>query len=52
MGLQVPVAIWFQSRLWEGVRFLSHAVIAIRAMQERDGSKSEGEEETDSSVLD
>ena len=39
-------------KLWEGVRFLSHAVIAIRAMQDWDGSESEGEEETDSSVLD
>ncbi|MCY3599100.1 MAG: IS4 family transposase [Acidimicrobiaceae bacterium] len=39
-------------KLWEGVRFLSHAVIAIRAMQDWDGSEFEGEDETDSSVLD
>ncbi|MCY4319777.1 MAG: hypothetical protein OXE76_11470, partial [Alphaproteobacteria bacterium] len=39
-------------KLWEGVRFLSHAVIAIQAMQNWDRSKSQGEEKTDSSVLD
>ena len=39
-------------RLWEGVWFLSRAVIAFRAIQNWDESKSEGEEETDSSVLD
>ncbi len=39
-------------KLWEGVRFLSHAVIAIQAMQDWDKTKSQGEEKTDSSVLD
>ena len=39
-------------KLWEGVRFLSHAVIAMRAMQEWDRNQSEGEKDTDSSVLD
>ena len=39
-------------KLWEGVRFLSHAVIAIQAMQNWDKSKSQGEEKTDSSVSD
>ncbi len=39
-------------KLREGVRILSRAVIAIRAMQDRDKSKSQGEEKTDSSVLD
>ncbi len=39
-------------KLREGVRILSRAVIASRAMQDRDKSKSQGEEKTDSSVLD
>ena len=39
-------------KLREGVRFPSNAVIAIRAMRDRDGRKSEGEENTDLSVLD
>ena len=39
-------------KLWEGVRFLSNAVIGIRAMRHWDGNQSEGEEDTDSSVLD
>ena len=39
-------------KLWEGARLLSHAVIAIRAMQDWDGSQSEGEEDTDSSAID
>ena len=38
--------------LWNGVRFQTHAVNAIRAMQDRDGSKSKGKEETDPSVSD
>ncbi len=40
-------------KLWEGVRFLSNAVIGIRAMQDWnwDGSETEGEF-TESSVLD
>ena len=39
-------------KLWEGVRCLSHAVIGIRAIQEWDRNQSEGEKDTDSSVLD
>jgi len=39
-------------KLREGVRLLSHAVIAIRAMQDWDMSGSQGEEETDLSVMD
>ncbi len=38
-------------KLWEGVRFLSNAVIAIQAMQNWDGSEMEGEF-TESSVID
>ena len=37
-------------KLWEGVRFLSHAVIALWAIQEWDRNQSEGEKDTDSSV--
>ena len=39
-------------KLWEGVRFLSHAVIFMRAIKDWDGNQSEGEKDTDSSVLD
>ena len=38
-------------KLREGVRVLSHAVIAIRAMQDRDGTETEGRNH-ESSVLD
>jgi len=36
---------------WEGVRFLSGAVTAIRAMRDREGSETEGKD-TESSVMD
>ena len=38
-------------KLREDARFLSHAVIDIRAMQDRDEGTSDGEDATDSSVL-
>ena len=40
-------------KLWEGIRFLSQAVITIRAMQDwdRDGNETEGKY-TESSVMD
>ena len=39
-------------KLWEGVRILSLTVIGTRAMHDWDGNWPEGEEDTDSSVLD
>ncbi len=39
-------------KLWEGVKLLSYAVIAIQAMQEWGAGRPEGDEDTDSSVID
>ncbi len=39
-------------KLWEGVRFLSQAVIAVRAMRDWEGGWPEGEEDTEISMLD
>ncbi len=38
-------------KLWEGVKFLSHAVIAIQAMQEWNRTRPKGEN-TESRVID
>ncbi len=39
-------------KLWEGVRFLSQAVIGIRAKEGWDENHSEGDEDTELSMLD
>ncbi len=39
-------------KLWEGVRFLSQAVIAVRAVRDWEGGWPEGEEDTEISMLD
>ena len=38
-------------KLWEGIRFLSGAVIAIQAMRDWEGNGTEGKD-TESSVID
>ncbi len=38
-------------KLWEGVRFLSHAVIVIQAMHDWGGNELKGED-SESSVID
>jgi len=49
-SIKVPAPAGIR-KLRKGAGFLSHAVIAIRAMRDRDGGGSEGEE-MDRSVLD
>ncbi len=39
-------------KLWEGVRFLSQAVIGIRAKEDWDENHSEGDKDTELSTLD